>query len=484
MVANPSETNAPLNGNGPVSDKPQVNGDNCPPTNDEAAVAAKKKKKKKRSKKKKASGGATKSLSPVEIDLEDDSPREIDFASGNNVPYSRVLKEGSKCDSFTKYGQTFPPTKPVAELFPEDDPKLGSGPVGEIHEHPGDFNRFRISSEEKKLEEKLQADLYRRVRIASECHRQVRKWAQSWIRPGIKLIDMCEAIENKNRELVAENGIQAGIGFPTGCSLDWVAAHYTPNGGDETRLGYNNVMKVDFGTQIDGRIIDSAWTVAFNPRYDPLLETVKAATNAGVKAAGIDVRLCDIGEAIQEVMEAGEVELDGKVYPIKCVRNLNGHQIAPYQVHAEKSVPIVKGGEATKMCEGEFYAIETFGSTGRGYVVDDLECSHYGKAFDAPHVPLRMPASKKLLGHIKRTFGTLAFCRRWLERDDGGSYTVNKDKGKQTRYLGALKNLVDNGIVRAYSPLCDERGSYVAQFEHTLLLRPTCKEILSAGDDY
>lgn len=30
--------------------------------------------------------------------------------------------------------------------------------------------------------------------------------------------------------------------------------------------------------------------------------------------AGIDVRLCDIGEAIQEVMESYEVELDGKTY--------------------------------------------------------------------------------------------------------------------------------------------------------------------------
>jgi methionyl aminopeptidase len=48
------------------------------------------------------------------------------------------------------------------------------------------------------------------------------------------------------------------------------------------------------------------------------------------------------------------------------VRNLNGHSIAPYRIHAGKSVPIVKGGEATRMEEGEFYAIETFGSTGEG----------------------------------------------------------------------------------------------------------------------
>jgi methionyl aminopeptidase len=40
-------------------------------------------------------------------------------------------------------------------------------------------------------------------------------------------------------------------------------------------------------------------------------------------------------------------------------------------------------------------------------------------------VPLRLPSAKKLLSHINKTFGTLAFCRRWLERPDGGSFTVN-----------------------------------------------------------
>lgn len=50
--------------------------------------------------------------------------------------------------------------------------------------------------------------------------------------------------------------------------------------------------------------------------------------------------------------------------------------------------------------------------------------------------------------------------------------------------MAGLRNLCDAGIVDAYPPLCDEKGSYVAQFEHTLLLRPTGKEILSRGDDY
>lgn len=49
--------------------------------------------------------------------------------------------------------------------------------------------------------------------------------------------------------------MQAGIGFPTGCSVNHVAAHYTPNCGDETVLQYGDVMKIDFGTQIDGTYV-------------------------------------------------------------------------------------------------------------------------------------------------------------------------------------------------------------------------------------
>lgn len=98
----------------------------------------------------------------------------------------------------------------------------------------------------------------------------------------------------------------------------------------------------------------------------------------------------------------------------------------------------------------------------------------------------RMAKSRQLLAHINNTFGTLPFCRRWLERPDGGSAAINGNTGKaqQTRYLGALKNLVDSGIVEAYPPLVDIKGSYTAQYEHTFILRPNCKEILSRGDDY
>lgn len=144
-------------------------------------------------------------------------------------------------------------------------------------------------------------------------------------------MDICNTIENMNRKLIKENGLAAGLAFPTGCSLNHCAAHYTPNARDETVVNYSDVCKIDFGVHVNGHVIDCAFTLTFDDKYDKLVEAVRAATNTGIKEAGIDARLNEIGAAIQETMESYEIEIDGKTYPIKPIRNLNGHSIAPYR---------------------------------------------------------------------------------------------------------------------------------------------------------
>lgn len=126
----------------------------------------------------------------------------------------------------------------------------------------------------------------------------MRKYAQSIIKPGMKMVDICNEIENMNRKLIEANKIEAGIAFPTGCSINQVAAHYTPNPGDDRVLGKDDVMKIDFGTHVRGLLVDCAFTVSFNPVYDNLLLAVKEATNTGIREAGIDARLNEIGAAI------------------------------------------------------------------------------------------------------------------------------------------------------------------------------------------
>lgn len=62
------------------------------------------------------------------------------------------------------------------------------------------------------------------------------------------------------------------------------------------------------------------------------------------------------------------------------------------------------------------YAIETFGSTGEGNVVEGEEISHYMRNYDLGHRPIKSPKSRSLLSTIQNYFSTLAFCPRWLDR--------------------------------------------------------------------
>lgn len=211
---------------------------------DASAGAADKKSKKKKKKRKKKSAAST---------TKDEASDASAAAAGAGAPHKKIQQQPSKrpphlglkdtafTDSYVKYGQTDPPTIPISELFRGQE-----FPTGEILPHPGSASSqtYRETSEEVRARDRLHEDMYSKVREAAEVHRQVRSYAQGFMKPGIKLTDMCEQLENKNRELVQERGLERGIAFPTGCSLNYVAAHYSPNTGDDTVLKYDDVMKV------------------------------------------------------------------------------------------------------------------------------------------------------------------------------------------------------------------------------------------------
>uniref|UniRef100_A0A8R7V6P9 Peptidase M24 domain-containing protein n=1 Tax=Triticum urartu TaxID=4572 RepID=A0A8R7V6P9_TRIUA len=226
-----------------------------------------------------SNGGAPEAQSPPPPADDDDA--QVDGPSEGGAGASAAAKKKKKKSKAKKkkdpLQQTDPPSIPVDELFPS-----GDFPEGEIQEYKDD-NLWRTTSEEKREQERLQKPMYNSVRRAAEVHRQVRKYMRSIIKPGMLMMELCETLENMVRKLIKENGLQAGIAFPTGCSLNWVAAHWTPNSGDKTVLQYDDVMKLDFGTHIDGHIVDCAFTVAFNPMFDPLLQATRDATNTGIK---------------------------------------------------------------------------------------------------------------------------------------------------------------------------------------------------------
>ncbi|KAH0902421.1 hypothetical protein HID58_041924 [Brassica napus] len=146
------------------------------------------------------------------------------------------------------------PTIPVVKLFPS-----GEFPEGEIQ-----HNLWRTTSEEERDLERLDKSQY------TTLYARLQKFIASIVKPGMLTTDVCETLEDTVRKLISENGLKAGITFPTGCSLNWVAAHWTPNSGDKTVLQYDDVMKVDFATHIDGMTANFSFV---SPLYKSQIET-------------------------------------------------------------------------------------------------------------------------------------------------------------------------------------------------------------------
>ena len=307
---------------------------------------------------------------------------------------------------------------------------------------------------------------------AGNIHKQIKDEIQTWIRPGLNMITIANNIEKRIKELTLydiNNPIISGVGFPTGLSLNNCAAHWSPNPGDRTILNKNDVCKIDYGIHFKGIIIDSAFTISFDPKYDTLLEASKTSTEIAIKMAGPDSILGEIGEAVQENMESYEIDIDGKTYPIKTIKTLTGHQIDPYKIHSGKCVPNYKINYPERMLEDEYYAIETFATTGTGITKEIGECSHYMIDYNKDLTSVSLPIKeKKFLNTITDKFSTLAFCNRWLD-----TYNIPK-------YSRFVKSLCSEGVIKQYPPLCDIKGSFTSQFEETILITEKGNLVLSS----
>ena len=100
----------------------------------------------------------------------------------------------------------------------------------------------------------------------------------------------------------------------------------------------------------------------------------------------------------------------------------------------------------------------------------------YGLNHDAPlAVSLPLASANRLHKTIRENFGTLVFCRRYLDRLGLDRYlagvsittqALGKSVHTDTQQMNCL---VSKGIVQPYLPLADIEGSYSAQFEHVRL---------------
>jgi methionyl aminopeptidase len=320
------------------------------------------------------------------------------------------------------------------------------------------------------------------MRKAAEGHRQVRRYIQNTLKIGERIEDVCERLENKTRELFKNINGHAGIGFPTGFSINNCVAHDSPIYGDNRIIQKNDIIKIDFGTHVNGYIIDSAFTVAWNEEYKPLIEATKEATWEGIKRAGVDMSVKEMSKYIKEIIESYEMTLNGKTYAIKAVGNLGGHDIYQYKIHGGAlilSAPHDAVPSNMRMKENTCYAIETFATVGEGALGwthhdSELSTTLYmlkNEMLDKTHSNIKLESTRKFLGYIKKTYKSLPFCTRWLEKDN-------------ISYKVPLSQLTKLGIVQDFPPLSENKGIQSSQLEHTIYLHEYGKEILSYGEDY
>ena len=199
----------------------------------------------------------------------------------------KKTKKKSAAQSLAK--QSSPPRIPLSDLFPS-----GDYPEGELQNYrPADQATARTTDAEVRYDGRRYWEdeaFFKDYRKAAEVHRQARQWVQETAKPGQTVQDIAVGIENSVRALLGNAGLEpgdsrkAGMGFPTGICLNHQVAHYTPSPGQkDVVLQQQDVMTVDFGVHINGWIVDSAFTMAFDHTYDNLLAAVKDATNTGIK---------------------------------------------------------------------------------------------------------------------------------------------------------------------------------------------------------
>jgi methionyl aminopeptidase len=314
---------------------------------------------------------------------------------------------------------------------------------------------------------------------AAKIHKETGKYIRSIIKPNMSLREIAILTENKIKELTffnKEKPIEKGIGFPVGLSINNCAAHYTPNYQEiDIILNENDLLKIDYGVQLNGTIIDSAFTLHFNPKYEEFIDLSKSITNYAVSLCGPDAILGEIGKDIEEYIKSKEIEIDNIIYPINIMKDLSGHMIANYKIHAGKAVPNIAINYPLRMKEFEFYAIEPFISTGDGCSFPKTPISHYMlNTINNPFIVNNLKnEEKKLFNLINNNFYTLPFCQRWLYELD---FNINHNL--------LLQNLENKKIITSYPPLYDKDNSFISQFEHTIFIKENGIINLTKNDFY
>ena len=186
------------------------------------------------------------------------------------------------------------------------------------------------------------------------------------IQPGITTGELDEIAEEFIR---SRGGVPTFLGYKgypaaTCLSPNSMVVHGIPG---RTKLENGDILSVDVGVTLDGFVADSAWTFpvgTISADAQRLLDTCKAALEAGIDQARVGNTIGDISQAVQTVTEAAGFSV---------IRSLVGHGVGR-SMHEDPQVPnFVSAHKGPELKEGMTIAIEPMITAGAAevYIHDD-----------------------------------------------------------------------------------------------------------------
>lgn len=286
-------------------------------------------------------------------------------------------------------------------------------------------------------------------KIAARVLKEISEMAQ----PNEKLIRLCSHAEKK---IVEYGGKPA---FPLNVCINNIAAHRTSPQSDSNTIPEFGLVKIDVGVHINGHIADTALTVDIDGSLEGFVAATEDALEETLELLRPGSSLGDLGKRIEKVIKA---------YGLRPIRNLSGHNIKRFNLHAGKTLPNVSMRGTPEVEVGEYYAIEPYATSGSGKVVETDHVYIFSNVLDAE--PLDS-TTEKLRQYLRERYGPLPFAMRWV-----------KTKDDKVDVLKEFRTLLKHKAISGIPMLIEKSDRPVSMSEHTVFVSDQGPIVLTKSD--
>jgi methionyl aminopeptidase len=312
---------------------------------------------------------------------------------------------------------------------------------------------------------------------AGNIHRNIRHDLFDYLDTSLKtdytFLDITEFIESRIKlstqkyiSPIFNSQINDGIAFPVGLSKDYIVAHDTLGTNDPRMFNkFNNILKIDYGVQIRGNIVDAARSYSESKRFKPLIDATREAVLSVIPKCRPETYIRDIQDEAAEIICSYEFEGT----PLKAISNVCGHNISDYTIHAGKSFYAHSSFQPVEMRTQRMEADETWAI--EFYATNGNPCPIILNSTDVDKHNHFMVTNKKRLFQyknrntleitkiLKDNIHILPFSQRDILRNSKSEFNVNAQ----------LQQLFDDQIVTIFPTIYDPRkGIYTSQYEDTI----------------